>query len=268
MLNHFRTLLANLPPTQAVGETIAEEPIPPSFAPAVPSSSAQAVRRVLFGTDPDRAMVNYRTRQFMTVLHGGPYVDHVYALDPRQLYSTGGDSSLVSPLSFLPAVTPLNGTLGRLQVTGEPAAPDAAGRMQFGFEVEVLTSSTVEVKRVRPFPRSDVYGFELSADNLSGPVDLTGSGYAVRLGTDQAGSRWTVDVLNRPQYDLGTLVANLDAVGEEVLADLFGLGGEEPYLTFGNLWRRSAELPDRLAGILLALVYRADAALAGGQTDA
>jgi hypothetical protein len=58
VLNHFRTLLVNV---SANGEDIAEEKIPSNFTPARLPTCVQAVRRVLFGSSPDRAMLNYRT---------------------------------------------------------------------------------------------------------------------------------------------------------------------------------------------------------------
>ncbi len=259
MLNHFRTLLANLPPTQAVGETIAEEPIPPEFAPLRLPSYLTAARRMLFGADPDRSFVNYLTRQCMTLLHNSRHVDHVLALDSRVAYSVGEDAGLLPRLAFQPVVSPRgpDAQPGLLVVTGAPAPPDASGRMRFVFEVETLSEDAVESKRVTPYAGSSVYALVMS-DGLSAALPLAGSGYSFRLRDNQSGRRWGVEILNRPQRSLGQVLADLETLGEESLTALFGASPAEPYATFANLWRDSPELPDRLVGFLLALVYRTE----------
>lgn len=268
MLNHFRTLLANLPPGSLAGDTIAEEPVPVDFQPLALPSYVLAVRRVLFGADPDRAFVNYRSRQFMTLLHNSRYVDHVLALDSRVSYHTGSNKDLLPCSEFVPTVTPRTSAalLDVPTVTGTPAAPDAGGRMQFVFEVEVLTPETVELKRVSPYPQTVVLPFALT-NGASDPLPLAGSGYSLRLYTSQPGRCWDVTILNRPQVSLGGLVASVDSLGEEVLAELFGSSPAEPYLTFSNLWRVASELPDRLCGLLLAVGYRSHEVWLAGRTS-
>ena len=257
MLNHFRTLLANLPPTQTVGDTIAEEPIPATFTPLPLPSFLLNARRGLFGADPDRSFVNYRTRQFMTLLHASKYVDHVTALDSRIAYATGEDAGLLPGLVFVPVITPRNAASSgaQLVVTGAPAPPDASGRMRFVFDVEVLSAESVEVRRVTPYPNLAVQSL-IMTDGLSAAIPLTGSGYSFRLRTDQTGRRWGVELLNRPQRSLGQLIADLFTLGEETLTELFGRSRQEPYTTFAGLWYDSTELTDRLTGFLLALGYR------------
>ena len=71
---------------------------------------------------------------------------------------------------------------------------------------------------------------------------------------------WTVSVDIRPRLDLGQIAANLSQSGEPSTDRLFGLGdpygSAEPFKTFRNLWYTHKELPYRLGGLLLALIYQ------------
>jgi hypothetical protein len=78
------------------------------------------------------------------------------------------------------------------------------------------------------------------------------------VNTVNPGARWRIEVVNKPQYDLAKIVARLDSVGEPVLLSLFGTAHDEPYETFRNLWFDGRELPQRLSGLLLAYLYRAE----------
>lgn len=256
MLNHFRTLLANVPPLNGAGFYLAEELIDPAFAPVRPSAAALAARRVLFGAAPDRDMVNYRTRQLLAVVHATPLADYVTALDGRLTYAVGADDGLLGGAAFAPAATQLGGAAADLVFFGAPLAPDAAGRVRLVYGLRTAAPGVATVTtpgRSRDFP------FTVS-DGLSTPVPLPDSGYAARLPAEDAGYEWLVEVRNRPQRDLSRLAADLGALGEPVLAALFGGGAAEPYRTCRNLWSAQRELPLRLAAFVTALVYRAEEA--------
>ena len=65
MFNHIRTLLLNLPPVVAASGFPGEEIVPDTFQSLTLPGYLQTARAALFGTNPDRAMLNYRLRQFL-----------------------------------------------------------------------------------------------------------------------------------------------------------------------------------------------------------
>lgn len=251
MLNHVRTLLLDRP-DDADPALPGEELVAAGYRPAPPPAALAAVRRVLFGADPDRLLLNYRLRQLLAVVHASPLEPYVTAPDPRITYLPFA-ADLLDPALYLPRVTPTGSTPAdaALTVSGAPLPPDAAGRAEFAFAVTVLAGGAVRVDRLRPDPLNT---------NSAPPAPLVGSGYAVTPGRADAGLAWLVEVRNRPQYDPGALVASAATLGEPVLAALFGTADAEPYRTFRNLWRDGRETPLRLAALVLALAYRTDEA--------
>lgn len=255
MLNHYRTLLLNLPPA---GEEVAEEKIPAAFTPVTLPTCVQAVRRVLFGAAPDRAMLNYRSRQLLRVVHATPLAEWVTKLDPRVAYTlAGGD--LVRAAAFVPTVYQTAGPAAGLPVVGGPAAPDATGVMRLRYTVDVTSLTTVTVTRHTEPAAAPTVPFALTG-GLSEPVELRGAGYAVRLTTADPGSAWAVDVLLRPARDVGELCADLEAVGDARLVELFGVEATEPWATLRRVWRGTRETPLRLAAAVTAAVYRTEEA--------
>lgn len=255
MLNHYRTLLVNLPPD---GEEVAEEKIPAGFVPVRLPPAVQAVRRVLFGAAPDRAMLNYRARQLLRVVHATPLAEWVTRLDPRVAYTLDG-GGLVGAAAFTPAVTQYSGPAAALPVVGGPAAPDATGVMRLRYTVDVRSLTTVTVTRHTDPTADDTSTFALAA-GLSAPLELRGAGYAVRLTTDDPGCAWGVEVLLRPRRDPGELCADLESVGGDRLVALFGLEAGEPWATLRRVWRATRETPLRLAAAVTAAVYRTEEA--------
>src|SRR5581483_2043121 len=101
MTNHFRTLLLNLsgnikPPGTYPGE----EYVPPGFVAQWMPPNLQQVWNVLFGYSPDRAMVNYRLRQYMPLVHAAELEQYVLALDQRVTYWPLYDDSLFQLSTF------------------------------------------------------------------------------------------------------------------------------------------------------------------------
>jgi hypothetical protein len=256
MLNHARTLLLNVTGSDRLADYPGEEMVPPEFTALELPSYLDTVRTVLFGADPDRVMLNYRVRQLLAVLHSSPLEVFLTRLDPRITYDVR-DDAFISDATFLPRVTQLDGPPAHLTVIGAPAAPDASGRCRHDLTVEVVAPDRVRVQRQTPPRQGADFGLTMS-HGLSNRMDLLGTGYSFRIDSDQAGLKWLVEVINRPQLDLGQIVANLEQVGETVLLQLFGLERDEPWTTFRNLWQQKKELPLKLGGLLCALVYRTE----------
>lgn len=251
MYNHGRSLLVNRDGS-AVGNTLGDELTLETFKAVNLGAGQLAIRRILFGSDPDPYMLNYRTRQLLSLIHASPLVEHLLALDPRITYRLD-TADYFADAVYKPNVVNLIGE-AVLRVQASPAAPDASGRMWFSTRIDVTSSTTLTVRRNWPIGTTTH-----EVDFIGGLTDqykLGESGYRFRIqGTPDVGDAWLVEVLNRPMEDLGQLVANLERVGEPALIEVFGLSRDEPYATFRNLWQNHTELPLRLGGLVMALIY-------------
>lgn len=263
MINHARCLLANLSPVDAsTGEYLAEELVDPAFIPLTLSTELALLRGLLLGGKPDRHMVNYRCRQLLTLVHASPLLPYVPALDPRLTYAVGGDDeSLVPGTAFTPVAT-TTGATPALAIGGNPLPPDASGQMAFQYLVQIETATTLSVRQDNPFQKV-VFDFVLT-DGLSNFVALGDSGYTCAVTTATPDSFWEVTVKNRPQWDPGQLAANLSLAGEAVFDYVFGPDLVEPWATFRTAWEQSPDLPARLAGLLLGVIYRTEQIRLGG----
>lgn len=256
MINQGRTLLANQ--QAANGDFtahVAEEYTPEDFRPLELPDHVNRLRAVLFGISPDRDMTNYRCRQLLSIVHRTPYAEYLHSLDGRLTYRIGDAVELVPGGRFSVTVTQVSGgSPTELPVIGHPQAPDPIGKVRLRYQVSVLTTTSVRVLRTTPPVGTQTEAFVLT-DGLSDMLPLTGSGYNFRLTDNATDLSWVVEVLNRPQYDVGALVAAIAARHKGDVLRL--LAGPAPYTTFRNLWEQK-ELPGRVAGLVLGLIYRAD----------
>lgn len=251
MLNHCRTLLANLPALNDDGAFyLAEELIEPTFRPrpALPAAAA-AVRAVLFGTDPDRELINYRLRSLFTLLHASPLAEHVRAFDPRVTYDTGQDARLFSGHLFVPQVRQLSGSeAAPLLYRAATTAP--AGRLRRTYTVTTLGAGRVAVTGEGSNSISEL----TLASGWTPGIALPGSGHEIRLPVLDAGRSWLVTIRTRPAGGPAQLLARLNGLSATALADLFGTATREPDLSWRNLWYQSSSPVLRLGAILLAAV--------------
>lgn len=256
MINHARTLLLNVASTGGfdVG-VLGEEYIHPDFRPVASSEALRFVRRVLFGSAPDRLMLNYRARQLFSLLHTSPYIDHVLALDSRVTYWPGRDTSLFVD-NFGNIVTQTNGADSTLTVVGESSSNSASGQLRNAWLVTVIDASNVRVARDTGV--STVTRTYTVSGGLSSPIPLHGSGLFVRFREDAVGSTWHVDSRARPSTSLPQIVAALRQSLPPAYARALFYSNEEPYKTFRNLWYDHDMLTFQLCGFLLAAIYAAD----------
>lgn len=255
MYNHARNLLVNVS-GGSTGNTLGDELTPETFKAVSLGAGQLAVRRLLFGADPDQYMLNYRARQLLAMIHASPLVEYVTALDPRITYRFD-TAEYFSEAVFKPTVINLIGE-SELTIQSVPAAPDRSGRMWHSLRIDVIGSNAITVRRNFPLGTA-TYSINLD-DPFSSQYRLGESGYLFRVRDGaEVGDAWMVEVLNRPQDDLGQLVANLERVGEPALLEIFGLSRDEPYATFRNLWQSHTETPLRLGGLVMALIYSTEA---------
>lgn len=69
-------------------------------------------------------------------------------------------------------------------------------------------------------------------------------------------ARWLVDLAADPLPAITTILPALELIGEPAALELFGVAAEEPYATFRNLWFDHPLPAYRLAGFVLAYIYR------------
>ena len=257
MINHGRTLLLNIA-GDGCGGNLGDEYLPPAYRPLGLPTVLQIIRSYLFGSSPDRIMLNYRAQQLLAMLHATPLAQFLTALDPRITYDPY-DTTFFDPTNFAVSAQALNGNQP-LSFIGAVGAPDALGQCQQQWLVEVLNEQTVSVIR-RTAPISESILEYTPSHSLSSLVPLPGSGLQFRFPLG-VGQRWRVSAVARPVRQLGDIVAALKQIGEANMIELFGVGSPraeaEPWRTFYNLWLQHPELPYALGGVVLGLIYYMD----------
>jgi hypothetical protein len=236
------------------------EYVPPMFRTVAVSGAIQKARAILFGSRPDAAMLDYRLRQYMAMLHATELIEFVTVNDPRITY-TPGDRDMAD-FNPMPSVLPIGHTLP-LFISGEqPTAAD--GRMTYSWQVVIKIASPVDpttVNVTQRSPISSVAGYAISyTDGLSNEFPLVGSPLLARFHHQGAVDEitWNVNCLAMPTQDPGQIAANFGTLGTDVLGELFGAAAQEPYRTWQNLWKSDQPLPYRLGAVLLAVAARTD----------
>jgi hypothetical protein len=260
MINHARNLLINVDGNGFFPNYIAEEIIPDDYHAKTVPSYVSAVRKVLFGTNPDRSMLNYRCRQYLSLLHSCELEQYVLDLDPRITYDFDSASLLDNESLFDVTAKQITGVANQLAVTGEVTPPDRTGQLLYEWSVS-YTSPTTAITLLNPIRGTTAA--PVFTDGLSDRLSLPGSGLYIQH-YDSAAA-WQVTYLARPQFDLGSIVADLQSINSTALLELFGVGSDlgatEPFVTFRNLWNYHYALPYKLGGLLLALIYQTDRAV-------
>lgn len=260
MINHARTLLLNVDgsPSGFTSE-LGEEFIPPAFRAITLPGYLQQIRDILFGTSPDKFMLNYRARQYLGLLHATELQEFVGEFDNRITYDVLPEDDLFF-VAFVTSIQKLEMTTSDLFLIDEVGPVDRGGRTKHTWRITVLTSSTVQVQRQTPPIQSPIQNYTLT-EGLSSLIQLVGSGLQARFSVG-IGSDWLVQARSRPTQDLGIILANLDTVSGSVADQLFAAGTPkgilEPFKTFRNLWKDHLELPYRLGALLLAWVSQAN----------
>lgn len=88
MINHFKTYLCNREPgffENSVFHVFVE----PSFQPSPETEVTKKIRTVLFGERPDASYMDYRFYQFLRLISGCGFSDHVHRFDKRDTYLIG-----------------------------------------------------------------------------------------------------------------------------------------------------------------------------------
>ncbi len=128
-------MLAGLEGQGAVGGDCEEYTTPAFKPPAAPPAFLVKLRAILYGPNPDRRTVLYRTHQFMTLLHQTGLAEFVTRHDARITYlplSSGG-FLLVPGLDALDVA----GHGHELTVAGDAPDEDAGGRTDLAWTITI-----------------------------------------------------------------------------------------------------------------------------------
>jgi len=278
MVNHARTLLLNS--VSGISSELGEEFVPLDFVPVALNAGLTAARRVLFGANPDRLMLNYRLKQFMTLLHSTELEEFVTGLDSRVTYwpDSRVTSSTAPGTAFFDDYGPKifeegapSGAQMFLQAAGsgvDATSFEADDRLLYRWRLMIgpgpgLGFTMVRVSQeTEPILINDQASVQAFSDtnNISSPILLFNSGLAVTFTTLMAAStNWTVTVYARPKLSLPALVEKAEnTLTTQNLIDIFGSNPAEPMRTFRSCWNTHDELAYKLGGLLLGMVYRTD----------
>ena len=270
MINHARTLLGNQTAILLGLNFPGEEYIPESFYPVTLPSPLARIRALLFGAQPDRIMVNYRLRQYMTLLHATELSQYVTVFGARLTYLNRDWWDLFDERFFGVFVSsyPDNSLSGapQLFILGDPEQDETSDRLEREWLVEVVDATTVRIVHRTPPYQEYIENYTLT-DNLSDIHALPHSSLKFRFESNLY-NKWRVVARWRPTQDLGSIAASLRQLPDQDMAFLFGRGqpkGElQPFRTFRRLWESHYSLAYSLGGLLLALIYRADELRRGG----
>lgn len=268
MVNHVRTLLLGVSGSNSPGSNFpGEEPVPADFRPSTLAAELKNVRACLFGSRPDRLYLNYRLRQFMTLLHATELDEHVRKFDSRITYKPGEAEDLFAGRFGVS----VEGSELPIYFSGQFAVDEALGRAQGQWRVSTgFHASTNIVGPIRliqdctVIQESDpvtVSSHEIVATNtLTDSIEL-GRGLRCRATWSffTADTVWHITARSRPSRGLPEIVS---ALRQSPLTaepgELFGNPLVEPYTTYWNLWSKHDFLPYHLGGLLMAYASRVD----------
>jgi len=137
VINHARTLLMNID-GDGYGGFPGDEYIPPAYHSLNLPGYVDQIRKYLFGPSPDRMLLNYRTRQYMSLLHSTELLEFLTDLDPRITYRVNQQDLFADQL-YAPVYLPINCGNQQLFFVGEVGPPDVFGKMYHQWRVRVLT---------------------------------------------------------------------------------------------------------------------------------
>lgn len=251
MINHARTLLLNLSGSSP-GFTSGpgEEFISPGFNEIKMPAQLSRVRNMLFGNNPDRLKLHYRTSQLLQLIDGTDLQQYVVYLDDRITYSFPEEAQAWLGV-FGRFAVPLHSS-GVIFLFGEDR-PAQEGRLISRWKVQVDGSSAVV--HLRSAPPITVATPYIVQSGLTEQIPLHGSSLFFRSDPSPGGS-WLVAEVRKPGDSLVDCCRRLENISSEDSDYLFS--GDEPFATFRKVWEEHEEMPYRLGAITLALIYRSD----------
>lgn len=243
------------------------EYIPPAFKPLVLPTTLRTIRGIIFGQQPDQRFLNLRARELLSYIHQTELAEYLYALDSRVTYWPEPDTSVFNYAAGV-TVRQNHGPTTDFAVGGEFIASNSAGKAAQTFLVR-LGNTAFEGLHVAVIPVSSERQTTYTSitDTTAIPaVGVPETQIKIRIGrfahpTPVGNPRlaeWVLKTAANPQPAITTLMPTLELLGEPIFLDLFGVAPTEPYATFRNVWFDHPLPAYRLAGLILAYIYRAE----------
>jgi len=256
MYNYTRTLLMNVKgEDDYYANQPADELIPSTYTKLQLPSYINTIRGTIFGSTPDRTMLNYRCAQLLTLVESTQLQEYVIAQDSRITYSSY-PLQLAADSTFSPTVSQYGITDSSkvLTILGSGNSPDATGICEYDYDITIVAGNLI-VNNLRK--STSVSTAIVLTSGLSQVIPLEGSGYSVRVNSSSfVGGGWRISGFLRPSVSLSDLAAELQSLSEPILLQLFGVADVEPYITFKNCWNSHPDFAYRMGGLVLAVSYR------------
>lgn len=259
MINHARTLLLNISGSTAAGYPYpGEEVVPQEFVALSLPQSLVVVRNLLLGTDPDRAMLNYRLRQLLTLVHASELGDYLTKLDSRITYWPSTKRDLFDAGTFGTTISQLAGsTTWALSPVRTTQSDTSTNRLLDQWKVEVTSATSATLTHL--LPGNEIVTTTYINSGIAQQLTLPGSSLNIMIGQGVLGSgnwpTWQVQHLSKPQFSLSDIYVLLKQAESQL--DVLFTGNSEPYATCRQLWNMTAgPIAYKLGAIVVALSYR------------
>jgi hypothetical protein len=267
MINHARTLLLNKDGNKRPGtDFYLEEFVDPTFRVLSYSQELTELRTVLVGRSPDDGYLNFRLRQYMTLLDSTEFVTYVEALDPRITY-TGQSPDVqrtynkatalqAEPTSSSSSSSSPSSGSGDILFVGDIVTLPSV--VYYKWRIDVIAPFVVRTT----FNRTQQYVDTVVtiSDGITSPIAMAGQpSFNVRIRENvslRPGDAWNIESFVAPTDDMAGVVTQLNETNPQYLGYVFP--STEPYKTFKDLWKKQEILSYQLSGLLLAWIYRAE----------
>lgn len=177
MINHGRNLLMNVDGQGYIPGMPAEEYIPPTYKATTLPAWLQRVRQIVFGPNPDKLMLNFRTRQLLQLLHSTELSRYLTDFDSRITYKFEND---VYDLGVGITVDQLAGDDIEFRVLGSENQATGRPSLYREWTLEVLDDEQVEIRQLRPSGETTTVEYT-TAGNQSSAISLPGSSLTVQF---------------------------------------------------------------------------------------
>lgn len=258
MINEARTLLLNKAGAGRPAPSFYfEEYIPPDFVPVSFTPVTARLYDLLIGNLADDAFANARVWDILRAIHSTEFAKYITDLDPRVTYLHNRNELVTrNSLTVVGSNAAARGVV--IYPIGEASASQSQPRSYFNWQVEAVTPSVVKVTDMA-FQNNSTETVVGGSDELSDPIKLPNQkSLQIRIGAYPLpnGALWQLTAFVPPAFGLVDVLASLDANRAQFEEALFGDLKVEPYYTFKQLFDKHAEVNYRLAGVVLAQIYR------------
>lgn len=252
MINQARTLILNeapltRPPLGAYGE----EYVPAEYAVHRYSSAMESIRNSLIGSFSDPLYQNYRLAQLLAVAHANDYANEYFlSLDSRITYDPV-DSGFDASVSGI-VIDPATNSAMQLRTSDTGKANDSIGRALFQWRMTALAGPVVSAHDLQ---NGSTKTYDLTIDNEYSNFFTLDNGLSVQLyvptGSWAIDVSWILSSMYKPGKDISEIVASLSRTSVAEVMD-----GASSNAT--GLWKYGPVLPDKLSGVLMAFVEKAN----------